>query len=280
MSMPASAEEEELRLLTDLIEAQFGLVFGYGRQSLLESRLEARLSALGLPRIRDYYHYLLFSPQKRAELDELKKIATNNESYFFRADHQLKLLKSLATAPLFEGKAPLRVLSAGCSSGEEAYSLAMVLRSLGPELPRGYDIDALDLHPDKIEYARRGVYGENSLRGCDATTKAQYFDSLGPETYSVKAEYRRNIRFFEHNLVSDAVPSALAYDVIFCRNVLIYFSPVAFEKAISAFARWLKPSGYLVLGHSESLVHRRTPFTPEILAGSVVYRVMTHRESP
>jgi chemotaxis protein methyltransferase CheR len=199
---------------------------------------------------------------------------TNNETYFFRETRQFDVLvdqvvpERRAAAP---GR-PLRLLSAGCSSGEEPYSVAIALQNAGLAPGRAWEMDGCDLNPDRIARAREAVYEEGSLRACDEETRRRYFAAEGPR-FRLRDRYRAGVRFFQANLLSPGFAlDRGAYDVILCRNLLIYFCDAAFDRAIGLLQRSLAPGGYLFLGHSESLFDRSTDLAPVVLGGSVVYR--------
>jgi chemotaxis protein methyltransferase CheR len=163
-------------------------------------------------------------------------------------------------------------LSAGCSSGEEPYSLAIALHNAGlPLAGKSWEIDACDLNPERIGRAREAIYDETSLRACDAETRRRYFTVEG-DRFRLKDRYRAGLRFFQSNLLAPSFTLERPYDVILCRNLLIYFCDSAFESLIGLFARALAPGGYLFLGHSESLFDRASEFVPVVVGGSVVYR--------
>lgn len=271
--MKARASEMEWRLVAELIESRFGLEFDEMRRTFLEARLKVRMAALGLPGLTDYFHYLKYHPHGTQELGELKRAATNNESYFLRAETQLRLLGSQPVTELGRSHTgPLRILSAGCSSGEEPYSMAFVMNEAGKKFGAGYQIDGFDLNPWRVEQGRSGVYSESSLRTCDESQRALLFDRQGDDKYVLREPFRRDVRLFELNLVGGVPPSPQPYDVAYCRNVLIYFSAQAFDRAVAALASWLRPGGILVLGHSESLMRRAAAFEPVLVGDCVVYR--------
>ncbi len=269
------AADADWRLLTGLIEARFGLCFPGIRREILESRLRARLQELHLESFNEYYRYLRTHPQREAEFAHLACRITNNETYFFREAHQFEVLTRDIVPPLLAQlrTRPLRLLSAGCSSGEEAYSLAITLQNAGLDRHGpGWEIDACDVNADRIARARAGEYEETALRACDAETRARYFTRTSTR-YRLNDAHRVGVRFFEANLAAPGAPiQGGAYDAIFCRNLLIYFSPEAFDGLIRQFAGWLRPGGYLLLGHAESLIDRGTEFAPVCLPDAVVYR--------
>jgi chemotaxis protein methyltransferase CheR len=264
----------DLKLLGDLIQERFGLTFEGLRQEILASRLGPRLRELHLDSPRAYYEYLRFHPQRDAEFDRLPALVTNNETYFFRETRQVEVLvehvvpERRAAAP---GR-PLRLLSAGCSSGEEPYSVGIALQNAGLAPGRAWEMDACDLNAERIARAREGCYEEGSLRACDPETRRRYFTPEG-ERFRLRERYRGGIRFFQSNLLAPGFAlERAAYDAVLCRNLLIYFCDLAFDRLIALFSRSILPGGYLFLGHSESLFDRPTDLVPVVLGGSVVYR--------
>jgi Methylase of chemotaxis methyl-accepting proteins len=273
--MNAQFAEEEWQLLLDLVSREFGLVFQDSRRGYLESRLAPRLAALGLDSFAAYYRYLARHPGRGDELRVLARIVTNNETYFFREAHHFDLLVQDVVPQLSLHGPPglLRVFSAGCSSGDEAYSMVIALQEA--HLDRaGWDwhIDACDVNPARIAQAREGLYDAGSLRACDDLSRDAHFSVQG-DAFRLRPEHRRGTSFFEANLAAAGLelPGA-PYHVIFCRNVLMYFSEEAFHRTLSHFHRALFEGGYLFLGHAESLIGRRDDFQPVRLRDSIVYR--------
>jgi chemotaxis protein methyltransferase CheR len=267
--------EEEWKLLSDLISSHFGLVFPAARRGLLESRLRQRLERLHLASFGEYYRFLVFHPDRQAELQSLPSLITNNETYFFREAHQFRLLTGTVLPELLPRlkRRPLRVLSAGCSSGDEAYSLVIALQESGATRDgASWEIDACDLSAQRLAQAKEALYEPGSLRACDETMRRAYFDERNGR-FLLHQRHRMGTTFFERNLAAPDLrfPNA-PYDVIFCRNVLIYFSDPAFDALISRFHAALGDHGYLFLGHAESLIGRRDDFRPVRLQGSIVYQ--------
>ena len=264
----------DLKLLGDLIQERYGLTFDGVRQEILAARLGPRLRELHLESPRAYYEYLRFHPLRAAEFDRLPALVTNNETYFFRETRQFEILVEHVVPErrtLAPGR-PLRFLSAGCSSGEEPYSVGIALQNAGHAPGRVWEMDACDLNPDRIARAREAVYEEGSLRACDAEARRRYFAAQG-ERFRLRERYRAGIRFFPANLLAPGVALERgAYDAVLCRNLLIYFADAAFDRAIGLLGRALLPGGYLFLGHSESLFDRSTELAPVVVGGSVVYR--------
>lgn len=268
-------EAAEWKLLTDVIQERFGLTFDGVRCEILEARLQPRMRELHLPSLRDYYHYLRFHPERDAEFDRLTPLITNNETYFFREAHHFDILVRHIVPERREAlrQRPLRVLSAGCSSGEEAYSIVIALQNGGLELAGvRWEVDGCDLNADRVAQARAGVYDAASLRACDEEARRRYFREVGGR-YHLRERHRKDVRFFQANLgASNGGLAFGSYDAVFCRNMLIYFSEQAFDSAIARFSRLLCPGGYLLLGHSESLLDRVSDFVPVSFGTGVVYR--------
>ncbi len=271
--------ELEWKLVLDLLEERFGLVFDGVRREFLSSRLRPRVEALGLRALGEYHRYLLMHPRRDDELVQLRRIVTNNETYFFRERAQLDALSGeLFARHLRRADRPFRVLSAGCSSGEEAYSLAILLAQSAAAKGAFRDafvIDACDLNPARIETARLGHYEEPSLRCCEPRDRQRYFAEVSTGRWDVRPRYRASVRFYEANLAARGAewPAALSgpYDAIFCRNVLIYFSERGLERTVSCLLDRLGPGGHLFLGHAESLVHRRSDVVPVRVEDVIAY---------
>ena len=264
----------DLKLLGDLIQERFGLTFEGVRQDILAARLAPRLRELHLDSPRAYYEYLRFHPLRDNVFDRLPALVTNNETYFFRETRQFEILVE-HVVPERRGLAPgrpLRLLSAGCSSGEEPYSVGITLQTAGHAAGRIWEMDACDLNAERIARAKEALYEEGSLRACDGEARQRYFTREG-DRFRLRERYRAGIRFFAANLLLPGFAlEREAYDAVLCRNLLIYFGEAAFDRAIALLGRALLPGGYLFLGHSESLFDRTSELVPVVVGGSVVYR--------
>lgn len=262
---------EELALFNELFASKFGLFFPEHKLEILQNRLAPRLRACHLHRFLDYY--LLLQYDLARELDPLIQAITNNESYFFRETGQFQALDAVVLDELRRGGVPgrLRFLSAGCSSGEEPYTLNIFLRrqaGLGK-----HEIDAFDIDAERLEMARRAVYRTTSLRALDADQVGRYFERHDPHTFQLRSVFRDGVRFDRGNILELGGPGRDgAYDGVFCRNVLIYFSEPALKGAIESFARVVRPGGLLFLGHSESIIGLTKKFRAERLGNCIAYR--------
>lgn len=270
--------EEEFRLLRDFIHERFGLYFDDGQQASLRARLLGRLSSLDLLSFEDYYHYLRFGPQRQDELLRMVGHLTNNETYFFREQAQLnvfseRLLRELKERKTLGSERELRLLSAGCSTGEEPYTLAMLVFDSGQFFWNwNVRVHGLDVDGAALDKARRAVYQHNSFRSVSAEMLGRHFAPV-PGGRQVKEVVRRMVEFRQGNLLDPASYQGLGgLDAIFCRNVLIYFSDEAIRRTVAQFWERLAPGGYLFLGHAESLSRITDRFTPLRFPGAMVYQ--------
>lgn len=277
-----SLKPEEFRLLRDLFAQRAGLHFGLDARFTLERRLRERLGVLNLASFSEYYHYLRFNARADLEWDEAIDLLTTNETYFFREDHQLRAFKEELLPILVEqakARRRLAVWSAGCSTGEEAYTIAVMLDQSGlfPRVPANgppWDVRVYgsDISRRCIAAARRAVYGAASFRATDAEVRRRYFVD-GPQGYQPVQYIRDLCHFGQMNLLDAERTRVLGRaDAIFCRNVLIYFDAHARRRVIDMFLDRLYPGGVLLLGHSESLLNVSTAFELLHLKDDLVYR--------
>jgi chemotaxis protein methyltransferase CheR len=274
-TLAAPLDDEAYHLLNELLEERFGLHFPLPRRSVLETRLQNRLRALHLDDFLEYYAVLRANGTDESR--ELAKAITNNETYFFRERDQLDALfadglAALAEMPAVPGR--IRLLSAGCSSGEEAYTLSFLAaeRAVARGLP--VEIDGLDLDTDRVTSARRAEYRVRSLRQMTDDQIRRYLaPATGSERWTVREPYRRAVQFDFGNLVDDAaIRRRGPYDAVFCRNVLIYFSATSMRRAVENLVSVLRPGGLLFLGHSESAIGLLPNLETARLGNCIVYR--------
>ncbi len=274
----AELSEEEFRLLRDFVHERFGLFFDESHRASLRVRLAPRLALLGLLSFEDYYRYLRFAPERAAEQQRMVSHLTNNETYFFREQPQLNVFATHALRSIKErrtraGERRIRVLSAGCSTGEEPLTLGMILFDSG-QFFWGWDVrvTGLDVDEAALDKARRGVYHQNSLRAVTPPLLERHFTVEGGGV-RVRESVRKAVSFRAGNLLDPESYDALApLDALFCRNVLIYFSDASVQRAVSLFHAALAPGGYLFLGHAESLARVSSAFLPIRFQGAIVYQ--------
>jgi chemotaxis protein methyltransferase CheR len=266
---------ERFRLLRDLINVKFGIHFGDDDLYLVESRLSERVLHLGLTNFDDYYRYLTYHPSGEAEIEEAAEILTTNETYFFREEYQLRSFSEEILPELQRRLAPRRrlmVWSAGCSSGEEAYTIAMIVRD--SRLFEGWDVRIFgsDISSRMLARARRGIYGASAFRATPPDVVARNFTETR-QGMRVNEDVRALCHFGRLNLLDEErIVFVGRADVIFCRNVLIYFDKRSKTRGISILYDRLNSGGYLLLGHTESLLNLSTAFELVHLSEDLVYR--------
>ncbi len=266
---------EDFRLLRDLVYEHAGLVYDESAMMLFDRRLGERLEVLGLPTYQAYYKYLRFDARNQQELEEAVERLTTKETYFFRQEYQLRAFQAELLPRLQQANARTRrllVWSAGCSTGEEAYTLAALI--LESALFDGWDIRVIgtDLSKQSVAHARRGVYQASSLRATSARDKSRYFLELD-DGFHINDAVKKLCQFGQMNLFDSGRGNLVGRaDAIFCRNVLIYFDVRSRKRVIDNLYQRLTPGGYLMLGHSESLLNLSTAFELVHLRDDLVYR--------
>lgn len=267
-------DDDLYRRFCALIHDETGLSFGPGSQFFLERRLESRMSALGGVSPRDYLNYIRYDPDRTQEWDHLVTVITTNETYFMREIKQLRCFQNDILPALWErsGQSRIRVWSAGCSSGEEPYSIAILAKEAGRYPEGALEIYATDINSRVLAKAKAGLYTESSFRAVDETFKARWFTEEEPGRFRVAPSLQKCVSFSRFNLFDPGRYGLLpAFDVIFCRNVIIYFDMEAKVKVMEKFHEKLKTPGYLLLGHSESLISVTDTFKLIHLPGDLVY---------
>jgi chemotaxis protein methyltransferase CheR len=275
-------QKVEFELLRDLIRDRFGLYFTDDTAYLMERRLLPRLETLGMRSFAEYHTYLLNPAlpdvEREREFEDIFERLATRETYFFRESYQLDALREKLLPRLFESRRhlprahKLALWSAGCASGEEAYSLAIQILESGLFADWEVSIVGSDLSRNGLEVARRGVYGPSSFRGVDKRLIDRYFHEQHGR-YQIDDSVRRLCTFTRVNLAgSDWAAVGGPFDAIFCRNVLIYFERTRRLPLIEGLSRKLAHGGYLFLGHSESLLDMETPFSLDRLGGELVYK--------
>lgn len=272
--------EVQFRKFRDFIYEKCGILFGDQKQYLLDGRLGERVRTLKLRNADEYFMFLRYDPRGRSELERLYEEITINETWFFRSQPQLdafrdNILRDVMATRREQGTKTLRVWSAACSTGEEPYTLAILVRErLGLELPGwAITIHASDLSQKVLETARDAIYGEHSLRGVSEDRRARYFRTEDGKRFALRPEIRDMVTFTNANLLDDSGPLRFAdMDVIFCRNVMIYFDDAARKKVLEGFYRSLRRGGYLVIGPLESLHGQTRAFEMVHFHHSVAFR--------
>lgn len=248
--------ETDFELYRKLIYDESGIHFSATNRSILESRLRERLREKKLQTPAEYYAILI---KDREELKLLLDSVTTNLTRFFRNQAHFDAIEHFVVPELLKLRASerkLRFWSAGCSTGEEPYTVAMLLKHI---LPAGwnYEVTASDISLKSLMVGKEGFYPETRVQGIPDQYLAKYFEKR-PNGYQIKDEIKKTIRFDYHNLKNDSGQRGL--DVVFCRNVLIYFDEAAQKATIERFWDAMAPKSFLFIGHSESLFGMNTKF--------------------
>ena len=266
---------ERFRLLRDLINRRFGIFFSDDDRYLVESRLSERLIHLDLPSFDDYYHYLQYHQDGEQELEQGAEILTTNETYFFREEYQLKAFSQELLPEVHErlmNKRRLMIWSAGCSSGEEAYTIAMLVRDSGLFHDWDVRIFGSDISARMLAKARRGVFGPSAFRATSEDLQRRHFKPT-EGNLRINEDIRALCHFGRLNLLDEErIIFVGRADVVLCRNVLIYFDKRSKSRALSIIYDRLNDDGYLLLGHTESLLNLSTAFELVHLRNDLVYR--------
>ncbi len=247
------------RDLRDVVYSLCGIYYTESKKYLLEGRIAKRITARGLNSFEDYLS-LLKSPQSRHEINQLFEAITINETYFFRAEQQFEAFEKIIIPEIIKSKSQsgnpiIRIWSAASSTGEEAYTLAMILlEKVKPLFPNvQFQILGSDINNAVLETARKGIYKEYSVRNVPPNYLNKYFTKQG-NTYLLSEEVKKIVKFMNLNLYDSVqMRSIINCDVIFCCNVLIYFDIPSKQQVVSYLYDSLNKGSYLFIGYSESL---------------------------
>ena len=267
---------EQFRLLKDHLQKVSGITLREDLKFVAERRLWPRLEALGLKDFGQYYRFLRFDRRAHEEEELAADVLVPHETYFFREPVQLKSFEGELLPRLHKDlilTRRLRLWSAGCSTGEEPYTLSMLVLESG--LFDGWDIEILgsDLSRHALSRARKAEYGPSAMRTTTDDRRQRFFDPLPEGRFKVKDSVRARVSFAHLNLIDQSGVALLPkMDVIFCRNVLIYFDAAARQQVVTSFRERLTLGGYLLLGHSEVLHTLGSGFELVQLEGDLLYR--------
>jgi len=267
--------DDVFRLLRDAIYRRTGIWFGDSSKYLLQKRLSPRARELNFESFQKYFYYLQYDPRADAEFDEISDLVTTKETYFFREPSQLTAFVDEIVPDILsrKGVRKIRVWSAGCSTGEEPYSIAILLQESHAFERVGFDIFASDISQQVLVRAPKGQDREAAFRATDPDIRDKYFSREEDGSWRIRDEIRNRVSFGRLNLYDEPRVSLLGYvDVIFCRNVIIYFDDASKRMVINSFYNRLIDGGYLLLGHSESLISLSTQFKLKHLRNDMVYQ--------
>lgn len=262
----------------DFIYRETGIYFQDHKKYLLESRVGRRVATLGQPDYRAYFDHLR-SIGARTEMPHLINAITINETFFFRNPAQFDALEAdvlpdLIARRMQDGSRRLRIWSAACSTGDEPYTLALMLRErLAPRHPQmRFEVIGTDINTEVLDTARAGVYGPYAVRNIPPNYLRSYFTQDG-DAYTLSPEIRRMVTFKRLNLMDRmGMQMMRGIDLILCANVLIYFDEDSKKQVISSFYNSLNPGGYLLVGFSETLYGVTQAFQPVRYAKTIAYK--------
>ncbi|MCP4346909.1 MAG: protein-glutamate O-methyltransferase CheR [Desulfobacterales bacterium] len=257
-----------------LIKERCGLVFDNPRGANLEAGITSRMAVNRLKFPAEYYKYLVYEEE---EFLYLVNLITINETYFFREFHHYRICVDHFFPELLKKKnrgTKIRILNAGCSTGEEPYSLLIALiERYGPGIEKFCSVTGIDIDMEAIKTAKRGIFSSKSFRDFPDGLKEKYFKEAGNGLYEVSDIVRQGVMFQEFNLVRDLYPDMLRHmDIIFYRNVSIYFDSETREKILRNLFEILNNEGYLILSSTETLSHNINIFSLTEVDGIFFYK--------
>jgi len=265
--------------LRNLIYERTGISYEENKIYYVKKRLQQRMQVGGFEDIEEYIKYLKLFDGSGREFQELINLLTVNETYFFREFNQLQLfgedcLDEVVEAKRRIGGTTIKILCAGCSTGEEAYTLAIIMREMLEDFRRwNVLIKAIDIDENVLVKARKGVYDSRSVKDVPPAYLKRYFTQPQPGQYVIRPEAKEMVLFEHHNLMDRrALRSEEGYDFVFCRNVLIYFDEVSRKQVVDRFYSLLNPGGFIFLGHSESLSRISSAFRIRRINEHLVYQ--------
>ncbi len=252
MAIQENLTLDEYKLLQNFIYNKSGMFFPVSRKGYIEKRVLKRMEALRFERF-DKYFEILKKEILRTEIINLFNIITINETFFFRDLPQLKALKNHIVPELLKsGKKNINILSAGCSSGEEAHSLAIIMRENFPGVK--FSITGIDISDLVIAKAKRGEFSDYAVRFVPKNYFTKYFTKLENGNFKFKDEFKGELLFKKENLIEfEQTDLKTPFDIVFCRYVLIYFDKESKKGVVKSFYNNTSKNGYLIMGNSESL---------------------------
>jgi chemotaxis protein methyltransferase CheR len=280
MSQTNLLKEELIESFNCLIAKQTGIVIREQDRASFCEKICLRTKAIKAASPGDYYQLLESNTiESYQEWEKLIVLLTNNESYFYRDKEQLNLLKTQIFPELIKRKQAqktIRICSAGCSTGQEPYTLAILLKEILPDFQQwNLLILGIDIDRGAIEEAARGIYEPWSFRGVDEEIKRRYFQKINNQ-YHLSTEIKKLVKFQTVNLVQDLFPQSQSelreMDLILCRNVFIYFESSAITKVLDKICHTLQPSGYFLTGHTELSAQNLSQFDKIVFPESIVYQ--------
>jgi chemotaxis protein methyltransferase CheR len=259
-------KNSDFEKISRLVYEQCGINLHEGKRELVKARLGKRLRLGNYQSFTDYYHYVTTEEGTDELISMIDSISTNLTSFFREESHFVRLRHIITTTlertPQPNSKRPFKIWSAGCSTGEEPYTLAISVKEAAGTKPLEIEILATDISTKVLRIAEAGIYGQEKIKGIAAPIMKKYFQVGSGRSeghFRLKSEIKNLIQFRRFNLM-DPFPSNTEFDVIFCRNVMIYFDKKTQNVLVNKFYDCLKKGGYFFVGHSESLTSLKHQF--------------------
>lgn len=258
--------DEEYRLIRDLVYSRFGISLGNDKKTLVVGRLSKILRNQNYKSFDQFYQYVINDATGKALSLLIDHISTNH-TYFFREDDHFKFFREIVLPQLAQiarekGKLDIRIWCAGCSSGEEAYVLAMLTKEYFQKESGNWELGILatDISSNALEKATNGIYASENIERVPADLKRKYFRIMPDGRWQVNESLKQMILFRRLNLMRTSFPFKKKFPVIFCRNVMIYFDEPTRNALVKRFYEYMEPNGYLFIGHSESMRNYDIPY--------------------
>ena len=258
--------DRHFRSIAELVEAEVGIKLPASKRLMLEGRLQKRVRVLNYSDVNEYVEHLFDADHFEAELVHLIDCVTTNKTDFFREPSHFVFMKDVAVPDILRrrgrGTRPLKIWSAACSTGMEAYTVAIVLDdmiSTGAKFQ--FSVLGTDISTSVLQLAETGIYTPEMIAPVPAELAKRYFlSSRDPARDEVRVipRLRRSTNFMRMNLMDEVYPVDRDVDIIFCRNVLIYFDKPTQRKVVEQLCTHLRPGGYFIVGHSESMIHNES----------------------
>jgi chemotaxis protein methyltransferase CheR len=276
--LPATLRDREFHRFSSFIYDNVGIKMPPAKKTMLEARLQKRLKALGIPSFEEYGDYVFSQEGRATELIHLIDVVTTNKTDFFREPGHFDFMVKIALPTILQSRGdvlrdPVKIWSAGCSTGEEPYTLAMVLSEFALSRPDfRAAITASDICTQVLQTAKTAIYPEERTDPIPLNLKKKYLMRSREKTKSlvrISPKLRSLVTFKRINFMDDDLGLSEKMDIIFCRNVVIYFDKPTQQTLMRKFHKQLKPGGYLFIGHSETLSGLDVDFKA---VASTVYR--------
>jgi chemotaxis protein methyltransferase CheR len=266
---------DDFEKFRDFFYRKTGIFFDDAKRYFVDKRLLQRMEETGHRSFREYFMFMRFQASQE-EYQQIVNVMTVNETYFFREEYQLKCMVGPVLAELARHArgAALRILSIPCSTGEEPYSIALYLLEFWPQIAHvDVQIYGADIDTNVLASCREGVFGARSVQYLPKPVLARHFEKLSIDRFRLSEDVRGAVEFLHLNLNDPMQARRLAdYDLIFCRNLLIYFDDASRRQAAGAFYDALKPGGFVFLGHSESMSRMSSLFKIRKFDDAIAYQ--------